>query len=170
MCVWCRRPTRIQILSSAPSPRKWKVSLSPTHLTRSLVFGMWLITLSLLRYSNVHFSISVILYVREENSITGFGFFHSLETFPCSTFWQSDHSFFVLTNMVVTPKQVQSHCPEVSRCCYKTDPITRAKGRPCLAKLTQPVVTTIRVPSTWSLSCINSYISLWLLLFSWGKL
>ncbi|XP_062273064.1 P2X purinoceptor 4b [Scomber scombrus] len=26
---------------------------------------------------------------------------------------QSDHSFFVLTNMVITPNQIQSHCPEL---------------------------------------------------------
>lgn len=82
MCVWCRRPTRIQILSSAPSPRKWKVSLSPTHLTRSLVFGMWLITLSLLRYWNMHFSISVILYVRGEEQHNRFWLF----SFPGNVF------------------------------------------------------------------------------------
>uniref|UniRef100_A0A669DVI5 P2X purinoceptor n=1 Tax=Oreochromis niloticus TaxID=8128 RepID=A0A669DVI5_ORENI len=52
--------------------------------------------------------------------VKGFAFTNTSDTEP--RFWdvadyiippQGDHSFFVLTNMVVTPKQVQSRCPEL---------------------------------------------------------
>ncbi|XP_067458609.1 P2X purinoceptor 4b [Thunnus thynnus] len=52
--------------------------------------------------------------------VKGFAFTNTSDTEP--HFWdvvdyvmppQGDHSFFVLTNMVVTPKQTQTHCPQL---------------------------------------------------------
>lgn len=54
MCVWCRRPTRRQTISSVVSLPKSKVLPSPTHLTWTPDYGMWLTMLSLLRYLNTH--------------------------------------------------------------------------------------------------------------------
>lgn len=134
MCVWCRRPTRRPTPSSVPSPPKWKVLPSPTRLMPTLDFGTWLITLSHLRFQ---IYVSSLPQTRTNpmstlHLIYIFGLWHGncaqlMYTVACEWDYfialyhlcfcsveQGGDSFFVLTNMVVTPQQTQSRCPEVS--------------------------------------------------------
>lgn len=50
MCVWCRKRTRTENLSSVLSRLKWRALPLPTSPTCSLVFGTWWITTSPHRY------------------------------------------------------------------------------------------------------------------------
>lgn len=106
MCVWCRRPTRRQILSSVPSALKWKVSLSPTPLTWSLVSGMWLIMFSPLRCISAFLSPTVWLW-----------FFQSLESFSLY-FFLAGWSFFL--------------CADKYGCHAKTSAVTLSWGEALL--------------------------------------